>query len=281
MNVYPTLTRANASESQPMIMSELSNRLDGDASRSPKDLLLRLNNEENSMAHVPSFSLTDKREDTTQYSGASYQGGGISYPSGFSYRISEKLNEMNPGEATGQIFSCKHLSEHQIPSRNQMEYNSSIAYPIPGSVPLVPPHLPNRTSSIPKPRQIPLVVPKSNTVAVETPVLPSSSHQKTFDDSPRIDTQSSHRRLQQQPQQISTSTVLPKYPVQSVSGSRALSKSKHVQHYGSRQSGYNAPSTSEAYRVYHSAHQSSQPTRSNPTVISSEEAPDGTFEISV
>ncbi|KAL5108936.1 Splicing factor 45 [Taenia crassiceps] len=114
-NTSSGVARTNAPDLQPPIrMSELANRLDGDTNTSPKDLLLRLNNEENSLAQVPSFSLTDKREDS-QYPNANYQGGVVPYPGnlpgGFPYRAPEKPTEVNPGESTGRIFSCKHLTE--------------------------------------------------------------------------------------------------------------------------------------------------------------------------
>lgn len=288
-------------------MSELANRLDGDTNVPPKDLLLRLNNEENSLAQVPSFSLTDKREDS-QYPNANYQGGGVPYPDnlagGFSYRAPEKPTEVNPGESTGRIFSCKHLTEdrptqasHQT-SRSQMDYNTSVVYSMQANAPLVPPHLPNRSSSIPKPRQPPLVVSKTANAH------PSSlSRLKAFDESPRIEAQPSRHRQQQQqqqqqPQHIPTSAyssggVLPKYPAkqapnatQSIS-SRTPSRDKRLHHYTSRQPGYGGPVTNEGYfvsqqpqtlREYHFAQ---QPPRNNSAIISSEEAPDGTFEISV
>nr|CDS21632.1 palmitoyltransferase ZDHHC8 [Echinococcus granulosus] len=304
-NAYSGVMRTNTSDSQPpVLMSELANRLDGDTNASPKALLLRLNNEENSLPQVPSFSLTDKQEDS-QYPNVNYQGGGVPYPDklpgGFSYRTPEEPTEVNPGESTGRIFSCKHLAEdhptragHQT-SRSQMDYNTSVVYSMQANAPLVPPHMPNH-SSIPKLYQPPLVVPKTANVPPS-----SSSRLKAFDESPRIEAPSSRRRQQQQqqqPQQIPTSayaggSVLPKYPVKQVPNptqsmnSRTPSRDKRLQHYAPRQPAYSMPVTSEGYfvsqqpqtlREYHFAQQAP---RGNPAIISSEEAPDGTFEISV
>ncbi|KAL5969541.1 Palmitoyltransferase ZDHHC8 [Taenia solium] len=306
-NAYSGVTRTTNSDPQPpVLMSELTNRLDGDTNASPKDLLLRLNNEENSLAQVPSFSLTDKREDS-QYPNANYQGGSVPYPDnlpgGFSYRAPEKPTEVNPGESTGRIFSCKHLTEdrptqagHQT-SRSQMDYSTSVVYSMQANAPLVPPHLPNRSTSIPKLRQPPLVVSKTANAPPS-----SSSRLKAFDESPRIEAPSSRHRQQQQqqqqPQHIPTSAyagggVLPKYPAKQAPNAtqsmntRTPSRDKRLHHYTPRQPGYGGPVTSEGYfvsqqpqnlREYHFAQ---QPPRGNPAIISSEEAPDGTFEISV
>ncbi|VDM30633.1 unnamed protein product [Hydatigera taeniaeformis] len=300
VNTYSSGVRPNTSDPQPpILMSELGNRLDGDTNASPKDLLLRLNNEETSLAQVQSFSLTDKRDDS-QYPSANYQAGSVSFPDnlpvGFSYRAPDKPTGVNPGESTGRIFSCKHLAEdrpiqagHQT-SRSPMDYNASVVYSMQPNAPLVPPHLPSRSSSISKLRQPTLVVPKTANVPPS-----SSSRLKAIEEPSRHRLQ---QPQQQQPQNIPASaytggTVLPKYPVKQApnatqsTNSRNPSRDKRLHHYTPRQPGYSAPVTSEGYfasqqpqtlREYHFAQ---QPPRGNSAIISSEEAPDGTFEISV
>ncbi|EUB59521.1 putative palmitoyltransferase ZDHHC5 [Echinococcus granulosus] len=113
-NAYSGVMRTNTSDSQPpVLMSELANRLDGDTNASPKALLLRLNNEENSLPQVPSFSLTDKQEDS-QYPNVNYQGGGVPYPDklpgGFSYRTPEEPTEVNPGDFFFNVMKISFLT---------------------------------------------------------------------------------------------------------------------------------------------------------------------------
>ncbi|VDD79548.1 unnamed protein product [Mesocestoides corti] len=291
------LNKNNAPASYPIVkMSELSSRVDNNSSCSPKDLLLRCNNEDNSLTHTPNLSLTNKR-DEPKFPNIPYQGTGGMYseklPTGF-YRPSENPNDVNLGESSGRIFSCKHVGESQssqtnyLLNRHQVDFNPSIPYSSPGSVPLVPPHLPSRSSSIrtgtqevPISRQQVLFGPKNL-------VTSSSSRLKTFDGSPRLDAQSSRRR--QMPSFV-VGGGFSKYPIKQArtpvhsATARGPLKDKRPQHHGVRQQPYSLPPTNEGFHIspqtisdYRFAQ---QPLQNSQTIISSEEAPDGTFEISV
>lgn len=254
---------------------------------------LRLNTESsNSNAHS---LLSDKREDLP-YPGVMYQGGGsgCTASTGFSYRsATDQSDKANPAEATGRIFSCKHLSDQSqshLASRTQLDYNPY------GSA--VSPRM-SSNQLVAKPRQPPLVIPK--TVSTLNPISLSSHLKSTCDDSPRIDAQSNRWRIQQP--QISTTnyssnsgSVIPRFPVRNASSvnqgmliggnSRAPAKeNKRTGHYTSSYHFSAAhPQQQPPQREYRFAQQSRGAT-SNPTttatIITSEEAPDGTFEISV
>ncbi|VDL57331.1 unnamed protein product [Hymenolepis diminuta] len=268
-----------------MIMSELASRLEKDTDRSQNDILLRLNaDKSNSNSH--NLPLNDKREES-QYPGVMYQGGGT----GYSYRSpsdQSASSKVNPGEATGRVFSCKHLSDE---NRMQLDYN-------PYNPPVVPPHISSSSSSnaqsVPKARQPPLVIPKAT--GISNPISLSSHLKSTYDDSPRIDAQSNQRRrIGPQPQQLPSSTyssgsrtVLPRFPVRNASninqamligsgsGSSGVSRTPAKESVTKRPGQHYTP----GYQQHRYAQRGNNPPNAA-NIISSEEAADGTFEISV
>nr|CDS30664.1 palmitoyltransferase ZDHHC8 [Hymenolepis microstoma] len=260
-----------------MVMSELASKVEKDA-----DMLLRPNaDKSNSNSHT--FSSNDNCEDL-QYPSIMYQGGGT----GYSYRSpsDQSASNVNPGEAAGRVFSCKHLSDE---NRMQLDYNSY-------NPPAVPPHISassfSNAQSAPKARQPPLVIPKATGIA--NPISLSSHLKSTYDDSPRTDAQSNHRRrIVSQPQQIPSSTyssgggaVLPRFPVRNAananqtmqigsgSGSSGTSRSLAKEPISKRPGHY-----TPGYQQHRYVQRGNNSNAAN--IISSEEAADGTFEISV
>lgn len=266
-------------------MSELASRLEKDTDRSQNDMLLRLNaDKSNSNSH--NLPPNDKREES-QYPGVMYQGGGT----GYSYRSPSDQSasaKVNPGEAMGRVFSCKHLSDE---NRMQLDYN-------PYNPPVVPPHISSSSSSnaqsVPKARQPPLVIPKAT--GISNPISLSSHLKSTYDDSPRIDAQSNQRRrIAPQPQQLPSSnysggsrTVLPRFPVRNASninqamligsggGSSGASRTPAKESVSKRPGQHYTP----GYQQHRYAQRGNNPPNAA-NIISSEEAADGTFEISV
>lgn len=271
----------------PFKMSELSSRLDGDATCTAKDLLRRLNHNDNSIGNTPTLSLSENTDES------------MAPRPLFPHRLP---TVSHPAESSGRIFTCKHLADdqptppHFVASRNITEPNSPLPYhgqtvttasaagggvSDSSVVPPVPPHLSLRTSS----KQ-----PKVNRL-------------RNYDDFPSLlenHTSSSRRGRSgvQMPQLPSTTAIggggliMKRYPalvavpaasrldagkstlVPSYNSASALSQPKRPpQSVSASSAGY--------FQQPRYQQQPNSSVASSANMITSEEAPDGTFEISV